>query len=389
MLAESQRGVPKQYAIEGEDLDKVRLLMQYGRPYHYRKAKLRTYSVIPYGYPFRVLQEPRLQGMDSVTFFTLMLSRSCDFDIRNMVRKNMKTLWTRFSVHSIFVLGSSDPFCDERIAEENRLFGDILQFDHSDTYNNITLSVLFSLHYIHNLSLPIQYVLKTDSDCVVNYPQLEKLIGALSELEQSQLYMGMCDRDKKYNVYEVARKNYIPLSLVQNETFIPYYVTGGGYVISYRLLPRLLVGMSHLSFIGHNEDVNVGRGMQLMHIPCRHVPKYWIARHGCTQKKECLKHVIIHPWMDVSEVPRYYSYLTESPVCNKHVIHHTEILPVRLPMNPLLFTHSPPIAMRAPETDSSSRSTDVSPAACAPGAAAWWSRATRGVPAWAGRPTAG
>ena len=130
--------------------------------------------------------------------------------------------------------------------------------------------------------------------------------------------MGMCDRDKKYNVYEVARKNYIPLSLVQNETFIPYYVTGGGYVISYRLLPRLLVGMSHLSFIGHNEDVNVGRGMQLMHIPCRHVPKYWIARHGCTQKKECLKHVIIHPWMDVSEVPRYYSYLTESPVCNKH-----------------------------------------------------------------------
>lgn len=118
----------------------------------------------------------------------------------------MKTLWTRFSVHSIFVLGSSDPFCDERIAEENRLFGDILQFDHSDTYNNITLSVLFSLHYIHNLSLPIQYVLKTDSDCVVNYPQLEKLIGALSELEQSQLYMGMCDRDKKYNVYEVAQK---------------------------------------------------------------------------------------------------------------------------------------------------------------------------------------
>lgn len=311
LLEESHRGVPPQYWIHGEEQEQVRLLMQYGRPYRYRKAKLRTYFHIPYGYPFEVLQRPQLESMEPYTFLTMMLSQSCDFKLREIVRNRTRHLRSRFSVYSIFVLANAVPSCNDAIAAENTAYGDILQFNHLDSYNNITLSVLFAFHYIHNLSLPIKYVFKTDSDCVVNYPRLKALIDVMTEKQKNNLYMGLCDKGKTYNTVDVSRKNYVPKSLVQENVYIPYYVTGGGYVISYGLLPKLLVGISHLPFIGHNEDVNVGRGMQLVQIPCTDIKPNWIARNGCFSKTECLKNVIIHPWMDISEVPRYYSYLLE------------------------------------------------------------------------------
>ena len=258
--------------------------------------------------------------MKPYTFLTLMLSQACDFKLRSIVRNQTQHLRTRFSVYSIFVLGNAVPSCNDAIADENAINGDILQFNHLDSYNNITLSVLFAFHYIHNLSLPVRYVFKTDSDCVVNYPRLVELLNAMSEEQKQNLYMGLCDQGKNYNTVDVSRKNYVPKSLVQGDTYIPYYVTGGGYIISYELLPKLLVGISHLPFIGHNEDVNVGRGMTLVKIPCTDAKTIWISRNGCFSKTECLKRVIMHPWMDVSEVPRFYSYLLESSVCNKQYI---------------------------------------------------------------------
>lgn len=91
------------------------------------------------------------------------------------------------------------------------------------------------------MSLPVRYVFKTDSDCVVNYPRLIELLDTISEEQKQNLYMGLCDKGKNYNTMDVSRKNYVPKSLVQGDTYIPYYVTGGGYVISYELLPKLLV----------------------------------------------------------------------------------------------------------------------------------------------------
>ena len=303
--------VPPQYRIKGAEEDQVRLLQEYGKPYSFRKAKLRTYFNIPYGYPFEILQKPRLENMNETLFLTLMLSQGCSFNLRSMVREKTQMMRKKFGVYSIFVLANPVPSCNDQIAKENEEFGDILQFDHMDSYNNITLSVLFSFHYIHALRLPVKYIFKTDSDCVINYPLLTEMLSRLSEQEKANLYMGLCDQGKSYNTMDVSRKNYIPASLVKNETYIPYYVTGGGYVISYSLLPRLLAGLSHLPFIGHNEDVNVGRGMKLVNINCHDVRPKWIARHGCASKEECLEYVVIHPWLDESEVPKYYSYLVE------------------------------------------------------------------------------
>ena len=309
LLDEANRDETPFYKIDGLDDLKLRYLRLVGRPFRFRKSRLPTYPTIPYGMPVSVLQEPSFEGMPNVTFLTLMLSRSCDFKIRSIVRNQTKGRQHDHDYHIVFVLATSATPCNEEIALENEKNGDILQFNHMDTYNNITLSVLFALHYVSRQNLPVKYVFKTDSDCVVNYPLLKQYIAKLPKDNQEKLYMGRCDMGSGYNYYLSTRKNFIPRSLILNELFIPYYVTGGGYVISYSVLPRLLLGIRHLPFIGHNEDVNVGRGMKMMGIPCVNIKDKWISRYGCDSKEVCSEYVVLHPYAYDEEIIRFYSYV--------------------------------------------------------------------------------
>ena len=233
------------------------------------------------------------------------------------VRNKTRQVQHKQGYHIVFVTGKSHSRCNQQIHQENLQFHDVLQFDHTDSYHNLTLSVLYSLHFLHNLSLPVQYVLKTDSDCVVNYPLLHTLLDQIppSSASRNRVYMGACRRNTKYNVYDASKKNFIPISLTQNELWYSYYVTGGGYVLSYSLLPELLVGASHLKFIGHFEDVNVGRALELVGVKCIDRSSVWIHRHGCPDKQTCLKAVVIHPKHDKDEIDRFYSYLALTVCC--------------------------------------------------------------------------
>ena len=69
------------------------------------------------------------------------------------------------------------------------------------------------------------------------------------------------------------------------------------------------IAIQHLPFIAHNEDMNVGKGMVMLGIPCMGDEEWWIARHGCDNKTECLKYVVMHPEVSNEEIIRFYTYL--------------------------------------------------------------------------------
>ena len=302
------------YRIQGEENTKVRLLQSYGLPYTYSKSALDLYETIPYGVSYTVLQAPDLSHLPRLMFLTLMLSRACDDSLRMTVRNNTSASQHEEGFHVVFVTARSRSICDERVREENAKYRDILQLDHVDSYHNLTLSVLHAFHYVHNMSLPVRYVLKTDSDCVVNYAVLRRYARFASR-RRGDVYMGNCKRDMTFNIIDPTMKNFIPNSLVGAEKRYSYYATGGGYLISYSLLPQLLVGVSHLRFVGHFEDVNVGRAMKLVGVECLGLTRRWIARHGCPTREVCLKYVIMHPQWNVEEVARFYSYLSFLVCC--------------------------------------------------------------------------
>lgn len=298
------------FHIDGYSSLKNDLTRKYGLSFHFWKTNLSSYPNIDYGEPVQVIHAPSLEQLPSLDYLTLMLSRPCEGVLRQIVRNNTRETQHQHGFHTVFVLASSnDSSCKEMIDKESREYGDILQFNHPDGYHFITLSVFHSLQYIQKLNLPVKYIVKTDSDCVINYKMLQKRIGALAVARQNELYMGWCCYNNTYNYMRSSARNYVPKALIRDNTNIPYYAFGGCYVISYHILPRLLLAIQHLPFIAHNEDVNVGKGMAMLGIPC--IRQYtWITLYGCKNETDCLKYVVMHPRESIQETSRFYSYLT-------------------------------------------------------------------------------
>lgn len=305
-LNELRKYVPANYEVRGHASEEIDMYILHGKPFHYKNVSVENYQQVYFGTPYSILLKPRLNFTHHVRVLTVVLSAACDFSARQLVRAKTQSYYTRFNVYTIFSLGNN-PVCTSQVSQENVVYGDIIQFDHIDSYKNITFSVLHTLQWLQFTELPVDYVLKTDSDCVVNYPYLLQLISPYN-VEKDNVYMGDCHKDERFNTRKVHSKNYIPATVV-GKTVLPYYVSGGGYLISYHLLPRLMIAMRHVDYLTHHEDVNVGKGMQLLFVRCVDYSDFWVARNGCESKEECLKHVILHPKRSSSEVNRFYSYL--------------------------------------------------------------------------------
>ena len=84
-------------------------------------------------------------------------------------------------------------------------------------------------------------------------------------------------------------------------------MTGGGYLLS-SCCGKMIVGMRHLEFIAHNEDVNVGKAMKSIGVKCTHIQN-WIARYGCRSEEECLKYPIIHKDISNDEMKVFWRFI--------------------------------------------------------------------------------
>lgn len=309
MLQLLRKYVPSNFEVRDHAVEEVEMFLRYGRPYNYKNVSVPTYQQIFLGRPYSILQKPRFSFSHRVRILTIVLSSACDFSARQVVRSKTQSYYLRYNVYTIFSLGYN-PTCSSLVDQENEQYGDILQFSHVDSYHNITLSVLYAFQWLQLFDLPVDYVFKTDSDCVINYPLLLQVIYPY-DVVKDDVYMGDCHRDENFNTKNQNRKNYVPPAVVGDDV-LSYYASGGGYIISYHLLPRLMIAMRHVNYLTHHEDVNTGKGMQLLLVPCVEHSDFWVARRGCGNQTDCLRHVVLHPKTSILEVNQYYSYL---PLC--------------------------------------------------------------------------
>ena len=67
----------------------------------------------------------------------------------------------------------------EKIAEEARTYGDVIQEDFVDSYMNLTLKSVMGLRWAHHHCPELDFFMKTDDDVFVNVPHL---LGYLEQL---------------------------------------------------------------------------------------------------------------------------------------------------------------------------------------------------------------
>uniref|UniRef100_UPI00398EAE42 N-acetyllactosaminide beta-1,3-N-acetylglucosaminyltransferase 2-like n=1 Tax=Pristiophorus japonicus TaxID=55135 RepID=UPI00398EAE42 len=207
--------------------------------------------------------------------FLLLVVKSvvANFERRQAVRETWGREGTLAGarVLTLFLLGSASgagrgPDLQGLLDHEDRLHGDILQWEFKDTLYNLTLKDYLFLRWATAHCLAARYVFKGDDDIFLNTPVLLGYLQSLEAGRGDQLYVGQTIvnasplRDKK-------SKYSIPLPFYDGA--YPAYAGGGGFLYSGRLLPSLYAVSHYIPFFPI-DDVFTGMCFSALGVPSLH-----------------------------------------------------------------------------------------------------------------------
>uniref|UniRef100_A0A8D2IPM5 Hexosyltransferase n=1 Tax=Varanus komodoensis TaxID=61221 RepID=A0A8D2IPM5_VARKO len=143
--------------------------------------------------------------------------------------------------------------------DESILYGDIIQQDFVDSYDNLTLKTIMAFRWLTEFCSNARYVMETDADVFINVGNLVKLLlnSNASEnlitgypLIENQVYRGF------------YTKNFISYDEYPFKVYPPY-LSGFGYVLDMRLARKVYEMMSHVKPIKF-EDAYVGICLKIL-----------------------------------------------------------------------------------------------------------------------------
>ncbi|XP_067826763.1 LOW QUALITY PROTEIN: UDP-GlcNAc:betaGal beta-1,3-N-acetylglucosaminyltransferase 7, like [Heptranchias perlo] len=187
-------------------------------------------------------------------------------DRRDAVRKT----WGREqsaggrTIKTLFLLGTPASGKDRKnlqklVEYEDRLFGDILQWDFMDTFFNLTLKEVNFLKWFDVYCRETRFVFKGDDDVFVN---TENVLEFLSSQDEGQRRDSLFVGDiisRALPIRNHQSKYYIPKQL--HDKSYPPYAGGGGFLMA-SSLARRLVSISESIQLYPIDDVYLGMCLQ-------------------------------------------------------------------------------------------------------------------------------
>ncbi|XP_077008172.1 UDP-GlcNAc:betaGal beta-1,3-N-acetylglucosaminyltransferase 7 [Tamandua tetradactyla] len=146
----------------------------------------------------------------------------------------------RGAVRTLFLLGTASKreerlHYQQLLAYEDRLYGDILQWDFLDSFFNLTLKEVHFLKWLDTYCPDVPFVFKGDDDVFVNPTNLLEFLA--DRRPQEDLFVG----DVLQRARPIRRKDnkyYIPAALYSKASYPPY-AGGGGFLMAGGLARRL------------------------------------------------------------------------------------------------------------------------------------------------------
>lgn len=275
--------IPRSYRIDGHRELELYFYSIYGNPFNYMQDEEGLGRLLELEQDIHILNQPR-QKQQHTKLLLLVLSKCKQMMVRDKWREIITSFRIIYPIDILFVLSSNMDY-NELVSEENEIHHDILQFSHVDNYYNITRSVISALQYISSYSDRIDFVLKTDSDCYLNFTKIMALVDTLSPAQSH--FVGDCHCKGKYMLH---RRGCPPISIVNSTARLPCYNYGGGYILSAKDIPRLMISFRHLDYLVSNEDINMGRAWHQLGGKCTFIANWLLL------------------WQNLTDISEYYIY---------------------------------------------------------------------------------
>uniref|UniRef100_W5N9U9 Hexosyltransferase n=1 Tax=Lepisosteus oculatus TaxID=7918 RepID=W5N9U9_LEPOC len=158
-------------------------------------------------------------------------------------------------------LGEEHVHHQKLLEYEDRLFGDILQWDFKDTFYNLTLKEVNFLKWFSTYCPNVPFVFKGDDDIFVNVENIVEFLeknGSNPDLIVGTLLYTSPPVREKNNRY------FVPAEMF-NETFYPPYLSGGGYLMAGPLTVRLHLASERVDLLPI-DDAFVGMCLRVLHV---------------------------------------------------------------------------------------------------------------------------
>lgn len=236
----------------------------------------------------------------------------------------------------------------QEIVKEAQSYGDILQEDFLDSYNNLTLKSIMLLKWVNNVcGTNVKYVLKVDDDTFVNVPNLiHILIGGtvpvynttlkfydsktLLTLHKDQPIMKTKDLLLGYlfcgakPVADATSKWYTPYYLYKQDQYPPY-LSGTAYLLSLSVVRKLYEQALETPYF-HLEDVYItGICASKRKIKRIHSPLFYFSSPKTSNQNSnycALRGMVSHHHLTVSEMRTAMNFImNENTICDAPSAH--------------------------------------------------------------------
>ena len=179
------------------------------------------------------------------------------FEKRNVIRRTWAN-WKQFpSIRVVFLVGLSfNNTINSMLVDESKSFGDIVQEDFMDTYDNLTLKTIMGIKWVSTYCSNSIFSLKIDDDVVVNTPVLIKFLeNQISYGNDKNCYLGSMQHNAPI-IRSTNSKWFISQDEL-NGNYYPLYSQGPAYMFTTDLAEKFYQESLQTQFFRF-EDIYVG-----------------------------------------------------------------------------------------------------------------------------------
>lgn len=242
-------------------------------------------------------------------------------------------------VRRVFLLGKTKDSLDEyKLKLESKIFGDIIQWDFTDTFFNLTLKDVLFWEWFSSRCPHARFIFKGDDDVFVRTPAILDYLLAVEENRTATTTKRSKHSNMEQFVVGDVISNAAPLRLNETKYFIPKsfykglyptYPGGGGVVYSGSLAHRLLE-VSQRVHLFPIDDVYVGMCLQRLGVIPINQPAFLTFDFPKDELEDpCANHTIllVHKRTPTEMLKLWTETLMPSPECRnttlriKHLVH--------------------------------------------------------------------